>query len=107
MTNDLYITGLALWDRWTQMWNADPALARELVAPRFTLHLTLPSSTDAAAITDPVAVERWVTAHRARYAKLVFSTRVGPFVDVRAGVVAGPWIADTIVDGAARPVCGM
>ena len=89
------------------MWNVDPSLARELVAPRFALHLTLPTIADPTTITDPVAVERWVAAHRARFGKLVFSMRVGPFVDVRAGVVAGPWIADTIVDGVAQPVCGM
>jgi hypothetical protein len=102
-----YDTGIALWTRWTQMWNDAPALALELVAPRFALHLTSPSLADPATICDPAAVARWVAAHRARFDKLVFSTRVGPFVDTRAGVVAGPWIAETIVGGVATPVCGI
>jgi len=106
-TEDLHRTGLDLWTRWTEMWNERPALARELVAPRFVLHLTLPEITPQAAITDPEAVERWVTAHRAKFQRLVFHTGCGPFVDTRAGVVAGPWYADTIIDGAPRPVCGM
>jgi len=102
-----YDTGLHLWNRWTEMWNREPKLALELVASRFTLHLTLPSIADAKTIGDPEAVARWVAAHRARFDKLEFSTRVGPFVDVRAGVVAGPWIAESIVEGVVRPVCGM
>jgi len=52
-------------------------------------------------------VERWVRAHRAKYERLHFQYDCGPFVDVRAGVVAGPWIADVVQDGAARATCGM
>lgn len=107
MTNDLYETGLRLWNQWTEMWNHRPALARELVADRFVLHLTLPSLAAEDTVGDPAAVERWVTAHRAKFQRLVFHNPCGPFVDVRAGVVAGPWFADTIQDGVARPVCGM
>ena len=32
---------------------------------------------------------------------------IGPFVDTRAGVVAGPWHAETVIDGIARFACGM
>ena len=106
-TEDLYRTGLDLWTRWTAMWNERPALALELIAPRFVLHLTLPETTPQDAIIDPQGVERWVIAHRAKFDRLVFHNDCGPFVDVRAGVVAGPWYADTIVDGQVRPVCGM
>jgi hypothetical protein len=104
---DLYATGLSLWNQWTEMWNHRPALARTLVADRFVLHLTLPATTAEADVCDPAAVERWVIAHRAKFQRLVFHNQCGPFVDVRVGIVAGPWFADTVIDGAPRPVCGM
>lgn len=107
MTSDVYQTGLRLWNQWTEMWNQRPELARELVADRFVLHLTLPAATAQDAVCDPASVERWVIAHRAEFQRLVFHNQCGPFVDVHAGVVAGPWFADTIQDGAPRPVCGM
>jgi hypothetical protein len=107
MNNDLHEMGLGLWARWTEMWNGRPELARELVARRFDLHLSLPSLVEAAAITDPEAVVRWVTNHRARFGRLTFSYGVGPFVDTRARVVAGPWTAEVIAKGATRLVCGM
>ncbi len=107
MTNDLYQIGLRLWNQWTEMWNQRPELARVLVADRFVLHLTLPDSTPQDTVCDPASVERWVVAHRARFQRLVFHNHCGPFVDVRAGVVAGPWFADTVQDGRPRPVCGM
>ena len=81
--------------------------ARELVAPVFTLHLPLPSRAEQTAITFLEAVHEWVVLHCARFDRLVFSTEVGPFVDTVRGVVAGPWNADTIVEGKPQPVCGM
>jgi hypothetical protein len=105
--NDLYETGLRLWVRWTEMWNGRPELARELVAPRFALHLPLPSLIDAAAVSDPEAVVGWVSRHRAQYDRLAFFYDAGPFVDTQAGVVAGPWTAEVVVKGATRRVCGM
>jgi hypothetical protein len=104
---DLYAMGLRLWNDWTEMWNGRPELARTLVADAFTLHLPTPSLLALDSVNDPAAVERWVTAHRAKYRRLTFATTCGPFVDVRIGVVAGPWFADTCVDGSPRPVCGM
>jgi hypothetical protein len=105
--NDLYETGTLLWPRWTEMWNGRPELARELVAPRFALHLPLPSVVDAATVTDPEGVVAWVTNHRAQYDRLAFFYEAGPFVDTAAGVVAGPWTAEVVVKGAKRVVCGM
>ena len=89
------------------MWNGAPELALDLVADAFTLHLTLPETTPQESVVDPRSVERWVREHRARFDRLEFRFECGPFVDVRAGVVAGPWIADAVQDGAARATCGM
>ena len=111
MTNETdherYETGLRLWRDWTRMWNGQPELALGLVAERFALHLVTPSALEQTAVVDPAAVERWVRAHRANFARLVFHTGCGPFVDVRAGVVAGPWYAEASTDGSPRVVCGM
>lgn len=111
MTNQdkagLYDTGLRLWADWTTMWNGRPELARALVAPRFCLHLTSPSPTPEASVTDPASTEAWVRAHREKFEKLTFHTTAGPFVDVSAGIVAGPWFADVVVGGVASSVCGM
>lgn len=104
---DLYAVGRALWDRWTLMWNRDPSLARTLVADPFVLHLPLPDPIPQRTVSTPAAVETWVTSHRARYRALVFHADMPPFVDVVAGVIAGPWHADASVDGAPRPVCGI
>jgi len=104
---DSYAIGLDLWNRWVEMWNGRPELALELVAPRFTLHLILPSTIAAETVTDPATTEAWVRAHIAKFQHLKFHLGVGPFVDERAGVVAGPWHADTVIDGVARVVCGM
>lgn len=104
--HDAYAEGLRLWREWTEMWNGRTELALTLAAPKFALHLTLPTI-DPATINTPEAVERWVRGHRAKYQRLVFLNGVGPFVDVTAGVVAGPWHAETTVDGTPRIVCGM
>lgn len=107
LNEDVYAMGIRLWNEWTRMWNERPDLARELVADGFVLHLTTPNAPSPEAVNDGAGVEAWVRAHRAKFQRLTFSTNVGPFVDVRAGIVAGPWIADTSIDGSPRPVCGM
>ncbi|MFT3695910.1 MAG: nuclear transport factor 2 family protein [Kofleriaceae bacterium] len=106
---DNYNVGLALWDRWTEMWNGRPELALELAAPSFVLHLTQAAGRliDPSTINTPEAVVEWVRKHRARFTDLTFSTRVGPFVDANACVVAGPWVADTTTGGKPSWSCGM
>jgi len=106
-SSDIYTTGSRLWNEWTRMWNGEPELARVLVADRFALHLPEPFGIDPRSVTTPAAVEAWVRAHRAKFARLRFDTNVGPFVDVRAGVVAGPWFAETSADGSTPPAWGM
>lgn len=106
---DIYQQGIDLWNRWTEMWNGKPELALELVAPRFALHLTaVPSrGVDITTIDTPERVMEWVRNHRAKFTNLTFTTQVGPFVDVTAGVVAGPWSADTTSGGTSSWACGM
>lgn len=106
-TQHIYQTGIQLWNQWTRMWNERPELAREIVASEFALHLTTPGTVDQTTITSPESVLAWVHSHRARFKRLTFDTRVGPFVDVVKGVVAGPWYADLNIDGKDGWACGM
>jgi hypothetical protein len=105
--SQLRTIGLQLWRDWTEMWNGRPELALTLVAPQFVLHLTTPSVAAQETVTTPEAVERWVAGHRARYQRLKFHFDCDAFVDVTAGVVAGPWHAEAAIDGAPRQVCGI
>jgi hypothetical protein len=98
--NDIRQTCLRVWTDWTRMWNGAPALARDLVGPGFTLHLSVPG-TDPRTVCDPPSVERWVAGFLAGYARIEFDTRCGPFVDDANGIVCGPWTADGVKDGAA------
>jgi len=105
--NNPYQTGIKLWADWTAMWNGRPELALELVAPRFVLHLPLPSPFDIAAVSNPVAVERFIREARARFERITFHYEAGPYVDTVAGVVAGPWWAESVVEGKPRLSSGM
>jgi hypothetical protein len=69
---DIYQTGLQLWADWTRMWNGAPEHALELVAPRFVLHLTLPSAAAREIIVDLQTTEAWVRAHCAKFERLEF-----------------------------------
>ena len=105
--NNLYETGLKLWADWTEMWNGRPELALELVAPSFVLHLPLPTPFDTAAVSNPAAVERFVSEARARFERITFHYEAGPFVDTARGVVAGPWWAESVIEGKSRLSAGM
>lgn len=105
--NAIYRTGIELWALWTTMWNGRPELARDIVAPRFVLHLPAPEFVDPNQIDHPEAVQRWVSEHRARFGALEFEYGAGPFVDTVAQVVAGPWSARIVIEGAPAEVCGM
>ena len=38
---------------------------------------------------------------------MTFHYSSGPFVDTVAGIVAGPWSAESAIDGTSRLLCGM
>jgi hypothetical protein len=62
MTNhtaeDVYATGIRLWNAWTEMFNHRPELARTIVADRFVLHLVTPNPRNQLAVDNPAEVER-------------------------------------------------
>jgi len=44
---------------------------------------------------------------RARFERITFHYEAGPYVDTAAGVVAGPWWAESVVEGKPRLSAGM
>src|ERR1043165_3503608 len=60
-------TATALWERWLVMWNGQPEVAHEIIAPGFQMWYNGRSAIDASHITDGAA--------------MAFSPDCGPMVD--------------------------
>lgn len=97
--NETIETGRALWDSWTTMWNGDLPLAHDIIADGFYAHLSNTLTADPATLRNAVEVEKWVVRVRSRYAKLVYATHAGPFVDVTAQTVTCYWKARGVFAG--------
>lgn len=96
---------LALWARWLDMWNADPQIAHEILAPGYRVHLPSVGATqDTSAIHGPAGMAEWVSAFSGRFDGLRYRAQLGPFVDgdtlvcrwVGTATFAGrtPWPSD-------------
>jgi hypothetical protein len=94
--------GARLWTRWTAMWNGELALADEIIADGFVVHIRRSALGDPAQLRDARAVAPWVARVRAQYTTITYTTATGPFVDVDAARVTTPWFADG-VDREGRP----
>lgn len=98
-TNEIVQTGRDLWDSWTNMWNGELSLARDIIADGFYAHLSNTHTADPATLRNAVEVEKWVIRVRNKYAKLVYATQAGPFVDVTAQTVTCYWKAHGVFAG--------
>jgi len=99
MNEDVRKTGEHLWTRWTAMWNGNPALAEELIADGFWVHLTVDTGMAPEQLRNGKSVSQWVAGFRARFERLVYSYSVRPLVDVEQGVVTCPWVVDGVYAG--------
>jgi hypothetical protein len=101
--------GERTWARWAAMWNGELDLAAAIIADGFTIHLTAPARVFGSPETlrDARAVAAWVAKVRGAYARLVYSTTAGPFVDLERGVVASPWAVDGVDAGRAFRKAGL
>lgn len=107
-TPDVYAAGLELWEDWTRMWNGAPEVALRRSASRFVFHLVTPEGTTLDSPLTPQALETLVREHRNKYEVARYAYAVGPFVDVRAQVVSGPWVAELVTKKGERScICGM
>lgn len=97
--NETGVTGRSLWDSWTDMWNGELPLAHDIIADGFYAHLSNTLTADPATLRNAVEVEKWVVRVRSRYAKLVYATHAGPFVDVTAQTVTCYWKARGVFAG--------
>ncbi|MEU1205045.1 nuclear transport factor 2 family protein [Nocardia sp. NPDC005825] len=85
---------IELFDRWTQMWNGDLALADEIMAPAFTLRYAQPGADAYDSVQDRAAFAAAIDTFRAERPGLEFSTQGIPVVemdDTRTGIIARPY----------------
>jgi hypothetical protein len=99
MSADIRKTGEKLWSQWTAMWNGKPALAEEIIAPGFWVHLTLDTGMAPEQLRDGMSVAKWVAGFRDRFERLVYSYSASPIVDLEQGVVTCPWVVDGVYAG--------
>jgi len=72
------VSTVPLFDRWLMMWNDDPRVAREIIAPDLTTHLPKVGMPPLGQVHDPVTMEAWVTAFRSSFESGTFRPLVGP-----------------------------
>jgi hypothetical protein len=71
-----------LWLRWLEMWNSDPAIAHQIIAPGYRLHLPgVETTIDPAGITDAASMEAWVSGFTGKFRDMRYETDFGPLVD--------------------------
>src|SRR5579859_6316953 len=75
-------TAARVWQRWLDMWNEDPTIAREIIGDGYRVHLPTAGATiDPESITGPEGMEKWVSEFAGRFRDLRYRTDFGPLVD--------------------------
>jgi hypothetical protein len=78
----------ALWGRWRELWNGDPAVADETIAPDFVADLA-PVGNSPGEVRGPEGLEGQIGGVLAAFGDHEFTTVVGPLID--GDMVAGRW----------------
>jgi SnoaL-like domain len=93
-------TGIALFDRWTQLWNGDFSAPEAFLAPGFRIRFG--NDPDRGAVTDevhgPAGIVGLVSAFREQKPGLRYAVDGTPTVDGELGRVACCWYV-TLADG--------
>lgn len=72
----------AIWSRWLSMWNENPEIAHDIIAPVFRLHLpTFGATIDPSRIVRPGDMRDWVSGFSGKFEGLIYRTDFGPLVD--------------------------
>lgn len=79
----------ALCGPWQDLWNGDPAVADEIIAPVFVAHFA-PAGNSPGEVRGPEELKRWVGASSAAFADHRFTGTVGPIAD--GDMVAVRWV---------------
>ncbi|MER6123765.1 nuclear transport factor 2 family protein [Streptomyces sp. NPDC001795] len=103
-------TGIALFERWTALWNGDFREPESFLAPGFRIRFG--NSPDSAEATDmihgPRGIVEFIAAFRATRPDLRYAVDGTPLVDTEQGSVASRWyVSGEDVDSATREKSGI
>lgn len=82
---------MAIWTKWVAFWNGDLALAEEIIAPDYTLHMSPMGGGDTSAYASPAGLAAFIGGFHAAIENLTFEVQVEPLFG--EGMIAGRWIA--------------
>ncbi|TCP74207.1 SnoaL-like polyketide cyclase [Rhizobium sp. PP-CC-2G-626] len=86
-----------IWDKWIAMWNGNLAMANEIIAPDYKLHMSPVGGEDLSIYADPKGMAGWIGQLHAVIDPFVFQVQVQPlFGD---GMIAGRWLASGTYKG--------
>ncbi|MFF7751148.1 nuclear transport factor 2 family protein [Streptomyces sp. NPDC007971] len=95
-------TGIALFDRWTALWNGDFGDPEAFLAPGFFIRFgNDPQNAATDEIHGPAGIVSYVSDFRARRPGLRYAVEGTPMVDGALGQVASRWNV-TLPDGVAK-----
>ncbi|WP_369246281.1 nuclear transport factor 2 family protein [Streptomyces sp. R41] len=85
-------TGIALFERWTALWNGDFADPEGFLAPNFRIRFgNDPDNADTDTLHGPRGIVDYIAAFRASLPGVRFAVEGTPLVDVGKGSVASRW----------------
>jgi predicted ester cyclase len=87
----------AIWNKWIAMWNGDLAMADQIIAPDYTLHMSPLGGGDLSAYAGPQGMAGWIGQLHAAFDPFVFEVQVQPLFG--EGMIAGRWLANGIYQG--------
>ncbi len=99
MTGDPRAFGIALFDRWTSLWNGEVALAAQIMAPEFTLRYAQANTALIDSVRTPPALAELVLHWHQLRPGIEFTAEGEAAVDLSAGTdglsgrVARPYLA--------------
>jgi hypothetical protein len=87
----------AIWNKWIAMWNGDLAMADQIIAPDYKLHMSPLGGEDLSIYAGPEGMAGWIGQLHAAIDPFVFEVQVQPlFGD---GMIAGRWLASGTYKG--------
>jgi len=94
------------WNSWLAMWHGDTAIATEIIADGFVVHVPPTLGTDTATLTSPAGMNQWIAELHAGKRDVVYVATVGPLFD--GELIAARWEAtsEVIETGARRRTVG-
>lgn len=86
-----------LWDRWIEMWNGDLAIADQIIASDYVLHMSPIGGGDLSSYAGPAGMAGWIGQLHAAIQPFRFEVQVQPIYS--ENMIAGRWIARGLYQG--------